>query len=516
MSAPPIANAPPGQRLREFAPPPYRLQASAPARSGGQTEEKLQEHELVALWLLGRAPPQALPWPLLRPGRAGRGPGPDVREAAFLLPEGVVRSGPLEVHLTASDFVRHGHDRDPAYGALILHLVWIDDRPQPGGPLPLPGGGFAPTCAVGPALGGDPERLRALLRLGPSGAEPCVALAAGRGAEETTARLRAEGRRRMAELAWRADALAAGHGWHGAWLRLLLHALEASAGRRRETPEARLDLAAAIGRGLGGEPLRRLAALAAGRGGTGLERGAAAAGGAGRGLRGPRAGAPQRGADRGLAGPAPLRPHAGLAPPARRARAAGRRAARPGAAARAGPVVPARRLRRLPALRGSGRRRRGLRRSPPPHGRLTAASIRAQHELLDHPVHDLGAAEQLALGEALRLVGQPARRREVAGDDGEADLRALRLILRAHLGGAEVEPPAQPRGQRAHDGALLLEAAHARQVERQQHADRDHGPAPLRLPHLRSWVWLGPHPSPLRQPGRGDSAARQPSVFAAC
>ena len=264
MSAPPIAPALRQYRLREPAPPPYRLGTGAPARPGAAAQDKLQEHELVALWLLGRTPPEALPWPLLRPGRAGRGPGPDVHEAAFLLPEGVVRSGPLEVHLAASDFVRHGHDRDPAYGALILHLVWIDDRPQPGGPLPLPGGGFAPTCAVGPALGGDPGRLRALLRLGPSGAEPCAALAAQRGAEETTALLRAEGRRRMAELAWRADALAAGQGWHGAWVRLLLRALEASAGRRRETPEERLELAAAIGRALGGEPLRRLAELAAG------------------------------------------------------------------------------------------------------------------------------------------------------------------------------------------------------------------------------------------------------------
>ena len=284
MSAPAIASAPAERRrgargrvlyeshsaaprtrsLRESAPPPYRPSARAEALPGSAAEEQLREHELVALWLLGRTPPEALPWPLLRPGRAGRGPGPDVREAAFLLPEGVVRSGPVEVHLAASDFVRHGHDRDPAYGALILHLVWIDDGPEPGAPLPLPGGGFAPTCAVGPALAGDPERLRALLRLGPSGAEPCAAAAAGSAAEETTALLRAEGRRRMAELAWRADALAAAHGWHGAWVRLLLRALEASASRRRETPHTRLELAAAIGRGLGGEPLRRLAGLATG------------------------------------------------------------------------------------------------------------------------------------------------------------------------------------------------------------------------------------------------------------
>ena len=250
--------------MRESAPPSYRPGPRLEAPPAGAAGGNLAEHELVALWLLGRTPPEALPWPLLRPGRAGRGPGPDVREAAFLLPEGVVRSGPVEVHLAASDFVRHGHDRDPAYGSLVLHLVWIDDRPDPGAPLPLPGGGFAPTCIVGPALNGDPERLRALLRRGPSGSEPCAALAAARGAEETTALLRGEGRRRMAELVWRADALAAGHGWHGAWVRLLLRALEASAGRRRETPEARLQLAAAIGRALGGEPLRRLAQLAAG------------------------------------------------------------------------------------------------------------------------------------------------------------------------------------------------------------------------------------------------------------
>ncbi len=280
MSAALIAEATPrpaAHAVRESAPPPYRLRPRtgtppAEAPPAGEADGRLLEHELVALWLLGRTPPQVLPWPLLRPGRAGRGPGPDVREAAFLLPEGVVRSGPVEVHLRASDFLRHGHDRDPAYGALVLHLVWIDDRAQPGGPQPLPGGGLAPTSAVGPALGADPARLRRLLGLGPGGEEPCAAAAARRGAAETTALLRAEGRRRMAELVWRADALAAGQGWHGAWVRLLLRALESSAGRRREPPEARLELAAAIGRALGGEPLRRLAELAgAGRPGPLIE-----------------------------------------------------------------------------------------------------------------------------------------------------------------------------------------------------------------------------------------------------
>jgi len=65
---------------------------------------------------------RAATWPLLRPGRAGRGPGPDVREALFLLPSGVPQAGDVEVHLRASDFLRHGHHRDPAHDGVLLHL----------------------------------------------------------------------------------------------------------------------------------------------------------------------------------------------------------------------------------------------------------------------------------------------------------------------------------------------------------------------------------------------------------
>ena len=67
-------------------------------------------------------------WP--RPGRA-RG---DV-----LLPSGVTRTGAVEVHLRASDFVRHGHRDDPAYATVVLHLVWEDDRVEAGTPTALPG-----------------------------------------------------------------------------------------------------------------------------------------------------------------------------------------------------------------------------------------------------------------------------------------------------------------------------------------------------------------------------------------
>lgn len=93
--------------------------AGASNRKGARAPAR--EEEVPALWLLGRVPAALLaPWALLRPGRAGRGPGPDVRETACALPAGIVRAGDVEVHLCASDWVRHGHATDPAYGGGVV------------------------------------------------------------------------------------------------------------------------------------------------------------------------------------------------------------------------------------------------------------------------------------------------------------------------------------------------------------------------------------------------------------
>ncbi len=237
-----------------MAPPvlaPARPRARRRGLSGG-CGRALAEREITALWLLGRVPEDALPWPLLRPGRAGRGPGPDVREACFLTAGGVPRTGDVEVHLRASDFARHGHHRDPAYDGVLLHLVWEDDRREP---VRLASGRRPPTVAAGPALGGDPRRLRALLRLGPRGVTPCAQAARRRPAAGTVALVRAEGRKRLAERVWRAARLAAEAGWSGAWEQLLESALRSS--RRRPAGESRAGHAEA-----GEEPWRTLAALA--------------------------------------------------------------------------------------------------------------------------------------------------------------------------------------------------------------------------------------------------------------
>lgn len=62
-------------------------------------------------------------------GRWNTSGGPDFREAALLFPEGV-RCGDIEAHRQASDWLRHGHQHDPAYTEVILHLVWHDDWPE--------------------------------------------------------------------------------------------------------------------------------------------------------------------------------------------------------------------------------------------------------------------------------------------------------------------------------------------------------------------------------------------------
>jgi hypothetical protein len=209
-------------------------------RTAAGDPEPLRERELTALWLLGRVPPELLPagWTLLRPGRAGRGPGPDVCEATFRGASGAVIAGDVEVHLRASDFATHGHADDPNYAGVRLHLVWTDDRALPGAPLALPGGGEAPTLEVAPALGGDPARLRRLVARGPSGGEPCCGLAADAGLEALRAALRREGHRRLAERVWAAAKLVESRGWDVAWQQLRTRALRRSAGRRAGREDA--------------------------------------------------------------------------------------------------------------------------------------------------------------------------------------------------------------------------------------------------------------------------------------
>lgn len=125
-------------------------------------------------------------WSLLEPGRRfksadnleieiistglwNREAGPDFRDARIRIDNHVV-TGDVEIHCRASDWFRHGHESDPAYYNVMLHVAEADDlttaqREQ------LP-----PLMLLGPVTEKLPQRTRsragkcrAVLASGPSG-----------------------------------------------------------------------------------------------------------------------------------------------------------------------------------------------------------------------------------------------------------------------------------------------------------------------------------------------------------
>jgi hypothetical protein len=73
---------------------------------------------------------------VVSPGIWNVEPGPDFRQAALRLDGRTVR-GDIEVHRTPADWTRHGHDQDPAYEDVILHVVWQAPADPPGPEIPL-------------------------------------------------------------------------------------------------------------------------------------------------------------------------------------------------------------------------------------------------------------------------------------------------------------------------------------------------------------------------------------------
>ncbi|MGF1636772.1 MAG: DUF2851 family protein [Cyclobacteriaceae bacterium] len=63
---------------------------------------------------------------IIHPGNHNRDAGPDFSHAKLRMGK-LLWTGSVEIHLNASDWHRHGHQKDLAYDAVILHVVWQND-----------------------------------------------------------------------------------------------------------------------------------------------------------------------------------------------------------------------------------------------------------------------------------------------------------------------------------------------------------------------------------------------------
>lgn len=88
---------------------------------------------------------------LLYNGYPGGPAGPDVRDAVLrILPRTLQEKecqlvGDVEFHLRASDWFTHGHQHDPRYNRVILHIVrYLDNR----SPIRRQDGAIVPTCSL--------------------------------------------------------------------------------------------------------------------------------------------------------------------------------------------------------------------------------------------------------------------------------------------------------------------------------------------------------------------------------
>ncbi|HKS71335.1 MAG TPA: DUF2851 family protein, partial [Ktedonobacterales bacterium] len=127
-------------------------------------------------------------------GRRGGPAGPDFRDAVLLDGRGERVCGDVELHLRASGWRLHGHDRDPRYAGVLLHLVVHPPRDLEAAGSPLPGGRRVPIALIGAPLAAASPLLPCAcccMRIGPRGMHELLAAAGEARFEQRAASLRA-------------------------------------------------------------------------------------------------------------------------------------------------------------------------------------------------------------------------------------------------------------------------------------------------------------------------------------
>lgn len=105
----------------------------------------MEEHLLQFIWhrrlydASSLSTTTAQPVDVIDPGAPNTDQGPDFLHARIRI-GGEVWVGHVEIHVRSSSWFLHGHDRDPHYNSVILHVVWVEDRPA------RTADGFQPPC----------------------------------------------------------------------------------------------------------------------------------------------------------------------------------------------------------------------------------------------------------------------------------------------------------------------------------------------------------------------------------
>ena len=201
-------------------------------------------------------------------GHWSGGDGPDFQDALIVLDDGPLLRGAVEIHVHAADWSAHGHHRDPAYDAVVLHVT-LDETPAP---CQRTDGSSVAHLPLAPFLRGRLEDFHpapvALTVIDPAA---CPGRLAGAPPEALLAAVRAAGAARLSQKAAAAEASAWTLGGDEAVYRSLLDALGYSRNRdQMATLAERLPLRSLLdwceGAPAVGRPLR-LAALLLGTAG---------------------------------------------------------------------------------------------------------------------------------------------------------------------------------------------------------------------------------------------------------
>lgn len=137
---------------------------ASPSRDWGESVRE-REAAYAACWAAGAWRGAALAtaagetYTVVYEGRRGGPAGPDFRDAVLADGCGGRVCGDVELHLRASGWRLHGHDRDPRYAGVLLHLVVHPPHETEAAGSPLPGGRRVPIALIGPPPGASPRPL---------------------------------------------------------------------------------------------------------------------------------------------------------------------------------------------------------------------------------------------------------------------------------------------------------------------------------------------------------------------